>query len=136
MADIVGSWKLESQEGVADLAKFMELSEEKTKFFEGIKPSLDITKTGNTILFKVKYSDTVPVKEHKILLDQEFDVLNEATGEQTKSVATLEGNKIVVKPVVETPKSIFSTDEVIDGKFVVTMTTKTGVTCKQYFVRV
>ncbi|XP_077999198.1 fatty acid-binding protein, liver-like [Glandiceps talaboti] len=136
MADIVGSWKLESQDGIDDLAKFLELSEEKTQYFKAMKPTMDITKTGNTILFKVKYSEELPVKEHKILLGQEFEVLNEATGEQIKSAATLEGNKLVVKPVVETPKSIFSSDEVIDGKFVVTMTTKTGVTCKQYFVRV
>merc|ERR1719402_490099 len=86
-------------------------------------------------MFKVQMAEGMSM-EQKVPLNEEYEVTNPMTGEKIKTISRMEGNKLISKPVKETPKSISSCDEVIHGKFVVTMTTPGGLLWKQYFVKV
>ncbi|XP_077989931.1 fatty acid-binding protein, liver-like [Glandiceps talaboti] len=134
MAHFVGSWKMEKQDGAEKLATFLELPEESTQQFLAMRPVIDVSKTGNTFVFKVKITDTMAV-EHEVTLDKEFETTNAFTGEKSMAIAHMEGNKMVVKPVKETPKSFVTSDEIISGNLVVKMTTANGITCTQTFVK-
>ncbi|XP_077989920.1 fatty acid binding protein 1-B.1-like [Glandiceps talaboti] len=133
MAQFVGSWKLEKQEGAEELVKGMDAPEDIKEKFLAMKPTTVITKTGNTFIFDVEV-DSMKY-QHKVPLGEEFETTNHMTGEKSKAIAKMEGNKLVIKDVLDTPKSVSSVSEVIDGKYVITVIAKNGVASKHFYVK-
>ncbi|XP_077990888.1 uncharacterized protein LOC144445216 [Glandiceps talaboti] len=132
MANLVGTWKLEKKEGAEEITKVLEAKEDTAQLFIGMTPTMEVSKTDNTFTFKLKISDTITL-EYIIIVGEEFEITNHITGEKGKATAKLDGDKLVITPVADSPKAMTTSEEVVDGKLVITLTTKSGVTCKQVY---
>ncbi|XP_077989940.1 fatty acid-binding protein-like [Glandiceps talaboti] len=119
MTNLVGTWKLENSENFEAFLDAMEAPAPAKAKALSVQPTMEISKAGSGFHFKVIGPERT--QEQAVPVGESFDIVNQVTGGVKKGIASLEGNKLVIKPGAEYPKEPSSSYEVVGGMLVVTL---------------
>ncbi|XP_077988435.1 fatty acid-binding protein, heart-like [Glandiceps talaboti] len=130
MANLVGTWKLEKSENLGAFLDAMDAPAPAKAKALSIEPTMVISQAGSG--FHVKVIGPERTQEQNVPVGTVFDLVNDVTGAVKKGLASLDGNKLVIRPGAEYPKEPSSSYEVVGGKLVVTLSVG-SVSAKRIF---